>query len=205
MADANGSAQVVLYDLEFTAWDGSVARNWSGPGEHREIVQIGAVILAVSDLSELGAFDRLARPRINPVLSDYFINLTGLSQDAVSGAGSFSEAYAGFGSFIGSRALYCYGRDDLVIGENLDLCAMDGSVPESHNIRDYFEACGFDLAGVSSGMIADLVRATVEADGQVHNALYDCRAIAAALRRLRAAGHPSAFDAEGRPAWGESR
>ncbi len=34
---------VVVYDLEYTAWEGSLERNWSGPNEDPEIVQIGAV------------------------------------------------------------------------------------------------------------------------------------------------------------------
>jgi hypothetical protein len=32
---------VAFFDLEYTAWEGSKARNWAGPGEHREIIEIG--------------------------------------------------------------------------------------------------------------------------------------------------------------------
>lgn len=33
----------MIYDLEFTTWPGAQERNWTGPGEFREIVQIGAL------------------------------------------------------------------------------------------------------------------------------------------------------------------
>ena len=32
----------VVYDLEYTAWEGSLERNWGGPNEDPEIIQIGA-------------------------------------------------------------------------------------------------------------------------------------------------------------------
>ncbi|MBU6156070.1 MAG: exonuclease, partial [Alphaproteobacteria bacterium] len=68
-------AQVILFDTEFTAWRGSMARGWKGPGEHQEIVQIGAVRLDAQELKELAEFQVLIRPVINPVLSSYFVGL----------------------------------------------------------------------------------------------------------------------------------
>src|SRR5882762_1688961 len=63
---------VVVYDLEYTAWEGSQARGWSGPGEHREVVQIGAVRLDPHrGWAETASLARLVRPRINPRLSAY--------------------------------------------------------------------------------------------------------------------------------------
>ncbi len=43
----------VVFDLEFTAWERSVARNWSRPGEKKEVVQIGAVKFGVENLKYL--------------------------------------------------------------------------------------------------------------------------------------------------------
>mgnify|MGYP003746969009 FL=1 len=36
--------KAVIFDLELTSWPGINERNWSRPNEHREIIQIGAVI-----------------------------------------------------------------------------------------------------------------------------------------------------------------
>ena len=33
----------IIFDTEFTAWEGSMQRGWSGQNEHREIVQISAI------------------------------------------------------------------------------------------------------------------------------------------------------------------
>jgi hypothetical protein len=48
--------QVVVFDTEFTAWRGSMERNWAGPGEFREIVQIGAVRIDAETLAEAESF-----------------------------------------------------------------------------------------------------------------------------------------------------
>ena len=49
---ARRPTEVVVFDTEFTAWQGSMERGWSGPGEHKEIVQIGAVLLDARTLAE---------------------------------------------------------------------------------------------------------------------------------------------------------
>ena len=33
----------VFYDTEYTSWEGAMQRNWSGPNEHRELVQLSAI------------------------------------------------------------------------------------------------------------------------------------------------------------------
>ena len=38
-ADLDSTDRFVIYDTEYTAWEGSLARNWSGPNEHRELLQ----------------------------------------------------------------------------------------------------------------------------------------------------------------------
>ena len=39
----NRHGGMVVMDLEYTAWEGSLERGWSKPGEAREIIQIGDV------------------------------------------------------------------------------------------------------------------------------------------------------------------
>ncbi len=36
---------IAVLDLEWTAWEGSQESGWAGPGEKREIIQIGAIRL----------------------------------------------------------------------------------------------------------------------------------------------------------------
>jgi inhibitor of KinA sporulation pathway (predicted exonuclease) len=78
----------IVADLEYTSWEGAHARNWGGPGEFREIVQIGAVrVSRDGGLKETAAFMALVQPTLNPVLSDYLIDLTGITNADIARAG----------------------------------------------------------------------------------------------------------------------
>jgi len=69
---------IIIFDLEFTTWAGAQDRDWSHPGEFREIVQIGALRVDAASLEIVGEFDRLVRPRRNPLLSEFFQELNGI-------------------------------------------------------------------------------------------------------------------------------
>jgi inhibitor of KinA sporulation pathway (predicted exonuclease) len=83
---------VAILDLEYTSWEGARARNWSGPGEYREIVEIGLLVCHGPVLAEVSALSVLVRPRLNPQLSRYFCDLTGITQEAIDAAGDFAAA-----------------------------------------------------------------------------------------------------------------
>ena len=51
-------AEIVIFDLEYTAWEGSMQRDWGGEGEYRELVQTGGVKL----LNQPGLPDGRRRP-----------------------------------------------------------------------------------------------------------------------------------------------
>lgn len=185
---------LVIYDTEYTAWEGSIARNWKGPGEHREIVEIGAIRLARSNLAEEASFSVLVKPEKNPLLSDYFVRLTGITNAMIAAEGlPFAEALARFDGFAGPAALYAYGRDDKVMGETAALQgrAFDGPRWSTHDLRDWFQKSGLDVTRLHSSDLAPAAGAP-RAD-HPHRALDDARAIAAAIRALMAKGHPSPF------------
>ena len=69
--------KVVIFDTEYTTWEGAMERNWSGPGEYKEIVEIGAVLVETDNFSEVDTFSAYVKPVKNPKLSELFINLTG--------------------------------------------------------------------------------------------------------------------------------
>src|ERR1700689_2335462 len=92
-------AALTVFDLEFTAWECSMASHWLKPGELKEVVQIGAVQLD-RDFRILDELEILVRPRINPTLSDYFENLTGIGNALLAMKGvDFGDAYCRFVSF----------------------------------------------------------------------------------------------------------
>src|SRR5476649_1593114 len=88
------SPTITIFDLEYTAWECSMARHWLGPGEFKEVVQIGAVKLDADTLTILAELEILVRPRINPRLSPYFEALTGITSERLARQGEdFATAY----------------------------------------------------------------------------------------------------------------
>lgn len=176
----------VVYDLEYTTWEGALARQWSGPGEFRELVQIGAVRLS-SDFREVGCLSLVVLPRMNPQVSDYFIRLTGISQDRVDAGMDIAEALAALAAFAAPDAmLLSNGPDATVIAENCRLAGLDdpflGRTRDVH--AELVAASGH--ARSSSFELAHLF-GIVDA-GPDHDALADARNVAAALAKLAAEG-----------------
>src|ERR1700754_517527 len=88
---------ITVFDLEFTAWECSMASHWLRPGEFKEVVQIGAVKLDAASFRITASFDVLVRPRINAGLSPYFENLTGITNAQVAERGvDFAPALVRF-------------------------------------------------------------------------------------------------------------
>jgi inhibitor of KinA sporulation pathway (predicted exonuclease) len=188
------SKEVVVFDTEFTAWRGSMERGWQGPGEFREIVQIGAVRIDTKTLAETAAFQVLIRPKLNPVLSDYFVDLTRITNDRLAAEGvAFAAGTSAFATFVGSRRMFCYGRDDRIIAQN----AKRLHEPElwtnttATNLRQWLVEVGIGLAGVSSGTLAKHVGAMSQ--GIAHDALVDARSLAEAVRYLVKKGAPNPY------------
>ena len=166
--------QAIVFDTEFTAWQGSMARNWSGPGEHREIVQIGAVAIDVESLAETAAFSILIKPVHNPVLSDYLVALTRIDNARLVADGvDFVSGVAAFVKFIAGRRMYCYGRDDKIIAANAKLLGEREVWPRvpAFDLKDWLIAVGIPLAGVHSGALAAHVGSVAQGVG--HDALVD--------------------------------
>ena len=189
------TATLTVFDLEYTAWDCSMARHWLEPGQFREVVQIGAVKLDGRDLKVLDEFDLLVKPRINPVLSPYFEQLTGIGNDQVAAQGvDFAEAYGGFAAFAGEGPICAFGHDEWVLEENLRLYGITDyrRLPRFADLRSWFAACNIDPRGRHSCDIAPALGLCVP--GRAHNALHDARALAAGVGEMvrRGAVRPAA-------------
>ena len=180
---------IVVFDLEFTAWDGSLQAGWSRPGEHREIVAFGAVKLwNTTSLPEVDHFFCLVCPNINPSLSDYFIALTGISQSDLNLKGvTFAEGLQKFNTFIGEDvvAILSNGDDYEVIIENCFLQQLELKVADHLfvNVRPILVAStGLSHTEVDSCRLSDVFN--LPNSYRAHNPLDDARAIAGAIRSL---------------------
>ena len=175
---------LVVFDLELTAWLGSAARGWTGPGEYPEIIQIGAVRLDAG-LCETGTLDLPVKPRLNPTLSDYIVDLTGIAQGRIDREGvDIAEALGRLADFAeGARVLLCNGGDDAWLRQNARLAGIPDPLAAAtfgSLSRHFSRAAARDRHVVSSDLPAVFGFA---APGRAHDGLGDARAIAEALRR----------------------
>ena len=185
--------RAVIFDLEFTAWEGSVAHRWSRPGEFTELVQIGALKIDARSFAVEDELDVLVRPRLNPVLSDYLVKLTGIANEDLAARGvDFADAYDRFLRFADGAVIAAFGRDDLIFDFNLALYGMRGAppLPRYVNIVPWLIENGIDPKGKNACDVGPL--AGVAFEGQKHNALADSHSVLSGIKALvaRGAGNP---------------
>jgi inhibitor of KinA sporulation pathway (predicted exonuclease) len=183
---------IVIHDLEYTAWEGSLARRWSGEGEYRELVQIGAVKLEChGEWTEIASFERFSLPEFNPVLSDYFTDLTGITNDDLAREGRpFREVLTDFASFVGdSRIVAANGDDARCLVENCGWREVGMPIEAARmlNLRPLFMAAlNLPRSETISSDLPGLFGLRME--GAAHTALADARAIAQALSEITRRG-----------------
>ena len=178
--------ELVLYDLEYTAWEGSQERKWSGPNEYREIIQIGAIRVS-PDLVERDSFLEYVRPVKNPQLSDFITELTGISQDDIDTKGiSFSTAFEKFRAFVGETTSYCWGRDTEILEENTGFAGVPQSLPRCQFAdlrpiaREAFSDAGVDIDDYSSGTLIQAFG--IDSGRRAHDAINDMRNLLDAIK-----------------------
>ena len=184
--------RAIVFDLEFTAWKGSLQTRWLRPGEFKETVQIGAVAVDARSFEEAGQFDALIRPRVNPVLSDYLESLTGITNTAVAERGTdFFPAYERFVAFAAGEPIIAFGRDDLVLVRNLELYGIKNAtpLPPYVNIAPWLAENGVDPRGLHACDVAEACGAKFV--GRRHDALDDARSVALGIKTLLARGAAS--------------
>lgn len=180
---------ITVFDLEFTAWQGSLASGWLRPGEFKEVVQIGAVTLDPFDFSILDEFNVLVRPRVNPLLSSYFEALTGITNAMVAAAGvDFADAYRRFAAFAGQGPICAFGHDEAILAENMRLYGLADlpPLPDFVDLRGWFAARRLDPRGLCSCDIAPALG--LDVGGRAHDALDDARSMAVAMAAMVARG-----------------
>ena len=178
---------VIVFGLEWTAWEGSRERNWAGPNEGREIIEIGAVKLDGADgLREIIAFENLVRPTRNPIVSSYFTDLTGITQTLIDNeAMPFRDAITLFEGFVGydGAPILSFSQDAEILRHN---CALNDlpcpfADTQFHNIGPAIAATACRDPGSFSTSNRPALFAFPPAT-KAHCALGDARCIAETLR-----------------------
>lgn len=172
-----------IFDTEFTTWEGAMVRRWSGPGEHRELIQLAAALVVPGQpWDEAHTLNMLVRPMINPVLSDYAVNLTGITQDKMEREGlATGEALGRFADFSADIRCFSNGDDVDILVETCRLqgLAMPMAVSRFTSLAGPMYAAlserfTFERKEYPSGRVHELAGIPLAAElGQVHDALRD--------------------------------
>lgn len=171
-----------------------MANRWLRPGEFREVVQIGAVKVAPDTLETVAEFEILVRPRINQHLSSYLENLTGISNAALAARGvDFREAYDRFAAFVEDGPIISFGRDDIVLMQNLALYGIHDapSLPVHRDIAPWLNENGIATRGLHACDVAKACGSGFAS--REHDALEDARSLVAGSRALMARGATGLF------------
>ncbi|OJJ20318.1 3'-5' exonuclease [marine bacterium AO1-C] len=167
----------IIVDLEATCWEKRENRP-------NEIIEIGAV--AINDEGEwIDEFDIFVKPLLHPVLSDFCIQLTSITQEMVDKASNFPQALQEFQNWItncGSTeedyVLCSWGHYDRVQFKNdCVLHGLDAAWLASHISLKHQYA---DLKNLRRpiGMKKALQREGLKLDGTHHRGLDDAQNIA---------------------------
>lgn len=92
----------MIVDLEATCWENKK--------ETSEVIEIGAI--KIDKEGNKKEFQAFVRPIINPILSDFCKQLTGINQSDVDKAETFDKVAADFIEFVGTSRVYSWGYYD---------------------------------------------------------------------------------------------
>ena len=165
--------EFILFDTEYTCWEGSMARNWSGKGETIEIIQWGA--LKINEYGEvIDKFDYFCKPLINHKLSNYCKKLTNIKQKNIDTAINIKELLIEFNKFDNNGKIkkWSWGNDINVIVETGKINNLIIENQDSYyDLSQIFKLEKIDCGGSSSGELASFFG--VSMDGHVHDANFD--------------------------------
>lgn len=138
----------------------------------------------------MDTFDTHVQPALNPTLSDYITNLTGITQHDVAQAPHFEEALQKFHAFCeeGTLHCYCWGIDGEILALNCKLLQipMPAFSNGFHDLKPYIHGAGIDTDSVYSGELSQHLG--LESNPQLHHAQNDTKSLFVSLRHLIESG-----------------
>ena len=144
----------IIFDTEYTAWKETQKKGYNMVTQFPEIVQIGALKVD-KDFKIVDKLNMYIKPKINLELSEYFINLTKISQKRVDSNGiSLVKALNLFYNFSKNNGklldLYSYGNDYDILKKNLDIHHVSSNSKfrkwktKFYDIQDVFKNYGIN-------------------------------------------------------------
>ncbi len=149
--------------------------------DKRQIVQIAAIIYDTESGEELARFDQLVLPTYEKQLPDFFIELTGITQqDVDKSAVSFERAFKDFVHFCDDLSVWTFDKDEEVLHQNCEYIDMPWPfTAQFTRVKALLPKWGINPDAYSSGTLYKA--AGLDISGHVHNALHDVRSMSRAI------------------------
>ena len=159
----------ILFDIEATCWDGYHSNGI------QEFIELGAIAIDRFG-EETGSFVEYIRPEINPVLSQYCRDLTGISQEEVNAAGTFEEVYDKFENWVQPEPdtwFVSWGSfDKEILNETCDRFFSEPSMIQNHlDLRRAFT--GMKNLSPHTSLVKALEHEEWAFEGEPHRAMPD--------------------------------
>jgi hypothetical protein len=190
----------VIFDLEYATDHTARALGWGGFGQHKEVIQIGAMVVeSGEDWIHFAQFERLVKP-LYTELNDFTTSLTGITQARMDADGvDAEEAFAEFAEFIGKLPVFSNGND---VNQLNETCGLHGFVrpykpaqfgsmlePLYDALHNEMPSDEFVWKDYPSGRVHELLDIPVPAGlGQVHDAMRDVWSLWATTEELAKRG-----------------
>jgi inhibitor of KinA sporulation pathway (predicted exonuclease) len=174
---------IYILDTEYTSWEGCIDTGWDASnGQYREIVQIASLLVETGSLEIVDTFNRFVRPQINPTLSEYFVSLTGITQDDIADEDPFQTVADSFLSWLGEYRIYAWGNEVEVLNRNAELYEADieFSPEQFRDVRSLLAQQGVPVDEYTSGTVEEYFDISLPGTNE-HNAIDDCRNLLAVL------------------------
>lgn len=95
---------VLFLDCEYTCKEDSLATGWSDPSFPMEALQVGFVYYDNRNKAVVDTFERFVKPRINPEMTNYCVDLLGFDQNEINSASRLEDVADEIKSFLPHEA-----------------------------------------------------------------------------------------------------
>ncbi|MFZ1495419.1 MAG: 3'-5' exonuclease [Saprospiraceae bacterium] len=165
----------IIFDIEATCWQ------LKNPNLVQEIIEIGAVKLnSFGEIEE--SFNKFIKPIINPILSNYCVELTNIKQETVNVAKTFNFVIEDFQNWIDiddDNYLLCsWGSLDQKLLQSDCLYHRIDSDWTKHFINLKYQFHQIKKIKHPIGLYSVLDREGIIWKGQQHRAIYDAQNLA---------------------------
>ena len=179
----------IIFDIEYTSWEGSLQRDWGGINEFKEIVQISGIKTSnFETLHKSNIFSIYCKPKLNPKLSNYFKRLTSISQETIDKEGiEIEKGIKLFSNFIKNCHCLSWGNDFKIIKENQFYLKKDYNFDAKSfsDIKELFKEYIPEINSYNSSDIHNYFpNVSLLKPGIKHNALSDCFSLCSALNKI---------------------